>query len=136
MTQTIPYQTGKEISNLNVQYHNQTFWLTLSSMSKLFNCSTQKIYKTLKDILKKDILIIEEANMHLEVKTKNGKRSTGNFYNLDIIMAIGYMLNPKEATEFRLWSMFVIKNNIFQQAKMEYSVVGSLKRGISHLISA
>jgi hypothetical protein len=51
-------------------------------------------------------------------------------------MAIGYLLNPKEATEFRLWSMFVIKNSIFQQAKMEYSVVGSLKRGFSHLISA
>jgi hypothetical protein len=134
-THTISYQL-QEDHDLNVYYHNNTFWLTLSNMSKLFNCSTQKVFKALKEVLKKDNLDTLDVNQHLEITTNSGAKSIGNFYNLDVIMAIGYRLNPKETTEFRHWSMFVIKNFIFQQAKMEYSVVGSMKRKFTQLLSA
>lgn len=134
--QTIPYQSQADDSELNVYYHNNTFWLTLDSMSHLFNCSAQKIYTTLKEIHKKGAFSSMVVNQSIEVNLNSGKKIVGNFYNLDIIMAIGYRLNPNEATEFRLWSLFMVKNYIFQQAKMEYGVVGSLKRTFSHLLSA
>jgi len=132
----ISYQSQSDDSELNVYYHNNTFWLTLNNMSHLFNCSAQKIYSTLKEVSKKDAFGTMVVNQHIEVTSISGKKSIGNFYNLDIIMAIGYRLNPNQATEFRLWSLFMIKNYIFQQAKIQYSVVGSLKRTFSQMLSA
>ncbi len=134
--QLIPYQSQADDSELNVYYYDNTFWLTLNSMSRLFNCSAQKIYTTLKEIQQKDTFSTIVVNQYIEVTSNSGKKSIGNFYNLDIIIAIGYRLSPKEATEFRLWSLFMTKNYILQQAKMEYSVIGSLKRTFSHILSA
>ncbi len=133
-TQTIFYQPQTDQRELNVYYHDNNIWLTLNNMSRLFNCSTQKIFKALKEVLKKDNFNVLDINQHIEVPTDSGSTSIGNFYNLDVIMAIGYRLNPKQATEFRLWSMFVIKNYILQQAKIEYGLVGSLKRKFSRLL--
>lgn len=135
-TQTLSYQSQKDKKELNVYYHSNTFWLTLNSMTELFDCSASKIYLTLKDIQKSDNLDTITVNKHLEVTSISGNRSIGNFYSLDIIMAIGYRLNPKEATEFRLWSLFMIKSYILQRAKVEYGIVGSLKKSFSRLISA
>ncbi len=135
-TQTLSYQSQKNKKELNVYYHENTFWLTLNSMTELFNSSAPKIYLALKDIQKSDSLNEMTINRHLEVKSISGNKSIGNFYNLDVIMAIGYRLNPKEATEFRLWSLFMIKNYILQRAKLEYGIVGSLKKGFSRLLSA
>ncbi len=135
-TQTLSYQSQKDEKELNVYYHGNTFWLTLNSMTELFNCSASKIYLTLKEMEKCNSLNTIASNKHLEVTSISGNKSIGNFYNLDIIMAIGYRLNPKEATEFRLWSLFMIKNYILQRAKVEYGIVGSLKKGFSRLLSA
>ncbi len=134
--QLIPYQSQVDDSELNVYYHDNTFWLTLNSMSCLFNCSAQKIYVALREIQQKDVFNTMVVNQYIEVTSNSGKKSIGNFYNLDVIIAIGYRLNPKEATEFRLWSLFMTKNYMLEQVKMEYGVIGSLKRTFSHMLSA
>jgi hypothetical protein len=135
-THVLNYQPQKSLKELNVYYHKDTFWMTLESMSHLFNSDAMKVYSAFKKVLENDAFDILSSNDHIEIISENGKQIVGNFYNLDVIMAIGYILNPKEATEFRLWSMFIIKTHIRQQAKMEYSVVGSLKKGFSRLLSA
>ena len=135
-TQILSYQSQVDEKELNVYYHQHTFWLTLNSMTELLNCSASKVYSALKDIQKTDNLNTIVANQHIEVTSISGKKSIGNFYNLDVIMAIGYRLNPKEATEFRLWSLFMIKTYILQRAKIEYGIIGSLKKSFSNLLSA
>ncbi len=135
-TQTINYQPQTGLKALNVYYHRDTFWMTLESMSHLFNSDAMKVYSALKEVIENDAFDLLDSNEHIEIISEHGKQIVGNFYNLDVIMAIGYRLNPKEATEFRLWSLFVVKNYIRQQAKMEYGVVGSLKKSFSRLISA
>ncbi len=135
-TQAINYQPQNCIKELNVYYHRDTFWMTLENMSHLFNSDAMKIYTALKEVIKDDAFDLLDSNEHIEVISENGRQIVGNFYNLDVIMAIGYRLNPKEATEFRLWSLFVVKNYIRQQAKMEYGVVGSLRKSFSRLLSA
>ncbi len=135
-TQTINYQPQTGSKSLNVYYHRDTFWMTLENMSHLFNSDAMKVYTALKKVVENDAFDILDSNEHIEIISDHGKQIVGNFYNLDVIMAIGYRLNPKEATEFRLWSLFVVKNYIRQQAKMEYGVVRSLKKSFSRLISA
>ena len=132
----INYQPQSSTRELNVYYHKDTFWMTFESMSHLFDSDSMKVYGAFKEVIKENAFDILDSNAYIEVISENGIRSVGNFYNLDVIMAIGYRLNPKEATEFRLWSLFVIKNYIRQQAKMEYGVVGSLKKSFSRLLSA
>jgi hypothetical protein len=135
-TQTLSYQSQTDEKELNVYYFENTFWLTLNNMTELFNCSASNIYSALKDVQKNDNLNQMLVNQHLEVKSISGNNSIGNFYNLDIIMAIGYRLNPKEATEFRLWSLFMIKNYILQRAKLEYGIVGSLKKSFTKMLAS
>jgi hypothetical protein len=134
--QVINYQPLESSKELNIYYHKDTFWMTLESMSHLFNSDSMKVYTAFREVIKEDAFDIFDSNEHLEIINQYGSKIVGNFYNLDVIMAIGYRLNPKEATEFRLWSMFVVKNYVREQAKMEYGVVGSLKKGFSKLLSA
>jgi hypothetical protein len=135
-TRVINYQSKQGSKILNVYYHRDTFWMTLESMSHLFNSDAMKVYSAFKEVIKEDAFDILDSNEHIEVISETGSQIVGNFYNLDVIIAIGYRLNPKEATEFRLWSLFVVKNYIREQAKMEYGVVGSLKKSFSRLLSA
>jgi len=135
-TQLIPYQSQIDNQELNVYMHEGSFWMTLSCMSRLFNCSTLEVYASLKEVLRGGAFDSLNINKRLEVLTVSGTRSVGNFYNLDIILAIGYKLNPKEAAEFFLWSQFMTKSYILQSAKVEYGIVGSLKKGFSKILSA
>ena len=135
-THAINYQPQNGAKELNVYYHRDTFWMTLENMSHLFNSDAMKVYTAFKEVIEDGAFDILDSNDHIEVISENGTQIVGNFYNLDVIMAIGYRLNPKESTEFRLWSLFVVKNYIRQQAKIEYGVVGSLKKSFSRLLSA
>jgi hypothetical protein len=135
-TQVINYQPQNSQKELNVYYHRDTFWMTLESMSHIFNSDALKVYKAFKEVVEDEAFDILESNEQIEVISESGRVIIGNFYNLDVIMSIGYRLNPKEASEFRLWSLFVMKNYIREQAKMEYGVVGSLKKSFSRLLSA
>jgi hypothetical protein len=135
-TQLIPYQSHTADKELNVYMHEGSFWMTLSCVSRLFNSSTLEVYAALKDVIKGGAFDGLNINKRLEVTTVNKTRSVGNFYNLDIILAIGYKLNPKEAAEFFLWSQFMTKSYILQSAKIEYGIVGSLKKSFSKILSA
>jgi len=135
-THTINYQPQNGAKELNVYFHKDTFWMTFENMSHLFNSDAMKVYSAFKEVIKEDAFDILDSNEQIEVQSENGRQIIGNFYNLDVIMAIGYRLNPKETAEFRLWSLFVVKNYIRQQAKIEYGVVGSLKKSFSKLLSA
>ncbi len=90
-------------SNLKVYYQDRTFWMTLESIAKLFKSDSKIVFKTLKEILNSENFSEEEINRSIEILSKNGTKLFANSYNLDIVMAIGYRLNIKEATKFRIW---------------------------------
>ncbi len=116
-TQAIGYQTQVGKKQLKFYYHDDTLWLTLNNISELFNCSIQKVYGVLTKITKKSKITQASCNKYIEVTTENGKKSKGNFYNLDIIMAIGYMLNPKIAMDFYSRSLDVYKDAVIRTQK-------------------
>ena len=90
-------------------YKDETLWLSQKSMSKVFSCSTDNISLHLKNIFKEDELdensVVEESS----VTASDGKKYKTKIYNLDAIIAVGYRVNSKKATQFRIWATKVLK---------------------------
>ncbi len=90
-------------------YKDETLWLTQKGMAKVFDCSTDNISLHLKNIFKDGELdeksVVEESS----VTASDGKNYKTKIYNLDAIIAVGYRVNSKKATEFRIWATKILK---------------------------
>ena len=112
----IIYQSqNNENISVEVLYDNEDFWLTQKSMSKLFNVEVNTINYHLKEIF--DTKELEENRTIRKIRTvqTEGNRKVEreiNFYNLDAIIAVGYRVNSKEATNFRIWATKTLKEYI------------------------
>ena len=134
--QVINYNRQEDNNPVQVCFYEDTFWLTLDSMSKLFGVETRLVFETLKDILKNGSLDARAVNKKLVLTSKDGRSYEVNFFNLDVIMAIGYRLNIYEATEFRNWTIYMTKNYLLQGVRVEHGVIESLKRKISYMLDS
>ena len=90
-------------------YKDETLWLSQKSMAKVFDCSVDNISLHLKNIFKEKELnensVIEETS----ITASDGKNYKTKIYNLDAIIAVGYRVNSKKATEFRIWATKILK---------------------------
>ena len=108
----IIYQTPSGKTQIDVQLQNNTIWLTQKAMGELFECSTDNISLHLKNIYKEQELSKDSTTEDFSVVQKEGSRNikrTKTFYNLDAIIAVGYRINSKKATQFRIWATNVLK---------------------------
>ena len=88
---------------------DETIWLTQKAMGELFGCSTDNIGLHLKNIftsVELDELSVTEKN---SATAADGKNYLTKFYNLDAIIAVGYRVNSKRATQFRQWATTILK---------------------------
>ena len=88
---------------------DETIWLTQKAMGELFGCSTDNIGLHLKNIFTSgelDELSVTEKN---SATAADGKNYLTKFYNLDAIIAVGYRVNSKRATQFRQWATTILK---------------------------
>ncbi len=114
----ILYHTENENVSVNALIKNETIWLTQQAMAELFNVDRTSITKHLNNIFKEDELNEQEVCEKIAHTTKHGfiegKTQTKevNFYNLDAIIAVGYRVNSKRATKFRIWATNVLKEYI------------------------
>jgi len=91
-------------------YKDETLWLTQKGMSKVFGCSTDNISLHLKNIFKDNELDENLAVEDSSVTASDGKKYKTKIYNLDAIIAVGYRINSKKATEFRIWATKILKD--------------------------
>lgn len=109
----IIYQSqNNENISIEVLYDNEDFWLTQKSMSKLFNVAENNITYHLQNIFKTGELEQEAVTQKIRVTASDGKKYNTNFYSLDAIIAVGYRVNSKEATDFRIWATKTLKEYI------------------------
>lgn len=97
-------QNNQNIS-VEVLYDEEDFWLTQKSMSKLFNVAENNITYHLQNIFKTKELEQDSVTQKIRVTASDGKKYNTNFYSLDAIIAVGYRVNSKEATNFRIWAL-------------------------------
>ena len=93
-------------------YKDETLWLTQKGMSKVFDCTTDNISLHLKNIFKDKELDETSVTENSSVTASDGKTYKTKIYNLDAIIAVGYRVNSKKATEFRIWATTVLKEYI------------------------
>ncbi len=109
----IIYQSqNNENISVEVLYNEEDFWLTQKSMSKLFNVAENNITYHLQNIFKTEELEQEAVTQKIRVTASDGKKYNTNFYSLDAIIAVGYRVNSKEATDFRIWATKTLKEYI------------------------
>ena len=121
----IIYQTPDGVTNLDVRLENETIWLTQAQIAELFGTKRQAITKHLKNIFQDAELEEYSVCSILEHTAKDGKMYQTKFYSLDAILSVGYRVNSKNATQFRIWANKVLKEYIVkgyainQRAKVE-----------------
>jgi hypothetical protein len=109
------YQTIDSNINVEVTYIDETFWLTQKAIAQLFGVEKAAISKHLSNIFDSGEIIKESSVSILETVQMEGKRKVSRkveFYNLDAIIAVGYRVNSKQATQFRIWATKTLREFI------------------------
>lgn len=113
--QFLIYNTPDEDVSINAVVKDETIWLTQKAMSELFEVGIPSISKHLKNIFedgeleeKVVVSILETTTEHGAIAGKTQTKPT-NFYNLDAIISVGYRVNSRKATNFRIWATGVLK---------------------------
>ena len=110
--QLILYETNDGKVTLNVTFHNESFWLPQKAIANLFGVEVPAISKHLKNIFESGELDEVSVISKMETTASDGKNYSTSFYNLDAIIAVGYRVNSKQATQFRIWATQTLKEFI------------------------
>ena len=112
--QIVFYQHQGTNVNLNVTYKDENFWLTQKLIAQLFGVEVPAISKHLKNIFDSGELNENTVISKMETTATDGKNYLTTFYNLDAIIAVGYRVNSKQATQFRIWATQTLKEFIIK----------------------
>lgn len=99
---------------IEVRMENDTVWLTQAQIAELFGVKQPAISKHLKNIFTSGELMMNSVHSILEYTASDGKIYQTSFYNLDAILSVGYRVNSKNATQFRIWANKVLKDYLLK----------------------
>jgi len=111
------YQTTDSNINVEVTYIDESFWLTQKAIAELFGVDVRTVNEHLQNIFNTNELVKISTNRKIRIVQKEGNRNVNreiDFYNLDAIIAVGYRVNSKQATQFRIWATKTLKEFIIK----------------------
>ncbi|SFB07215.1 virulence RhuM family protein [Selenomonas ruminantium] len=120
--QFLLYQAEAEQVSVNALIREDNIWLTQKSMGVLFGCSADNVSLHLKHIYADGELVKEATAEEISVVAQEGQRSVKRkqtFYNLDAIISVGYRVNSKRATHFRIWATKILKEYMLKGFVMD-----------------
>ncbi len=101
---------------------DETIWLTQKAMAELFGCSVDNISLHLKNIYEDGELTTDATTEEFSTVQQEGLRMVNrkrSFYNLDAIISVGYRVNSRRATQFRIWATGVLKEYMIKGFAMD-----------------
>ena len=116
------YQTDDGLSKLNVTMKDETVWLSLEQMSELFQRDKSTISKHIKNIFEEGELVQDSTVAKNATVQKEGDRLVTRdvtYYNLDVIISVGYRVKSLRGTQFRIWATSVLKEYIIKGFAMD-----------------
>lgn len=111
------YATPSGAVRVEVVFEKETFWLSQKKMAELFGVESQTITYHLKEIYKSGELKDLATTRKIRVVQPEGGRGVArgiSLYNLDAIIAVGYRVNSREATQFRIWATQVLREYLIK----------------------
>jgi hypothetical protein len=123
--QFLLYKSDKGDIKVDVLLENETIWMPQTKIAELFEVKVPAVFKHLKNIFESGELdekvvvsILEITTQHGAIAEKTQVKPT-KFYNLDAIIAVGYRVNSKRATQFRIWATSILKEHIIKGYTMD-----------------
>ncbi len=119
------YHSEESDVSVNAVVQNESIWVTQKAMADLFAVNTPAISKHLKNIFLEGELDEDVVVSKMEITTQHGaiegktQTKTVNFYNLDAIISVGYRVNSRQATKFRIWATGVLKEYMIKGFAMD-----------------
>lgn len=121
------YTTPEGVTRVEVFFQDETFWLSQRRLSDLFGVEVPTINYHLKEIYKSGELAEAATIRKIRIVQTEGGRQVNrdvDFYNLDAIISVGYRVNSREATQFRIWATqtlreFIIKGFVLDDVRLK-----------------
>ena len=119
------FRTDDETINVEVRFEDETAWLTQDQMSVLFSKSKSTINEHIKNVFKEGELDEKEVVRKFRITTPHGaiegktQSHEVNFYNLDVIISVGYRVKSLRGTQFRQWATKRLKEYIVKGFTMD-----------------
>lgn len=122
-------ESGPELA---IQLQNDSFWLTQAQIASLFGTQRPAITKHLRNIFNTAELSQKAVCSILEHTASDGKTYKTQYYNLDAVIAVGYRVNSKRATQFRIWATgrlrdYLLKGFLVNQDRLKEQSQAKLK---------
>ncbi len=105
----IMYTTEDGITKVEVTFDNDTVWLSIDQMAELFQRDKSVIGKHVRNIFKEQELVKETVWAKFAYTASDGKTYQVDYYNLDVIISVGYRVKSFRGTQFRIWATNVLK---------------------------
>ena len=106
------YTTEDGITKVEVTFDNDTVWLSLDQIAELFQKNKSTISRHIKNIFSEGELLAEATVAKFATVQKEGNRTVErqiDFYNLDVIISVGYRVKSLRGTQFRIWATNILK---------------------------
>ena len=117
MNNVISYSNGEISIDVNFDYENETIWLTQAQIAELYQVDRTRITRHINNIYN-DCELIENSTCaeNAQVQFEGNRKVIRNikFYNLDMIISIGYRVNSKRGIEFRRWVTNILKQYMYK----------------------
>ena len=119
LTEFLLYSTPGENVKVEVILNNETVWLSQKSIAQLFGVQVPAISKHLKNIFETGELEEDSVISILETTATDNKKYQVRYFNLDAIISVGYRVNSRQATKFRIWATQTLKEYIIKGFVMD-----------------
>nr|WKN34404.1 virulence protein RhuM/Fic/DOC family protein [Tunicatimonas sp. TK19036] len=127
------YQSPDNQIALKVSLDQETVWLTQAQMSELFSQTKQNISLHIGNIFKDGELEKDSVVKESLTTAGDGKKYKTKFYNLDVIISVGYRVKSKRGTEFRIWATQRLKDYLVQGYAINESRLAQKQQEVQHL---
>lgn len=131
------YQTNDGETSIDVRLEGETVWLSQSQLSELFNTDRTSILRHIKNIYKTEELDESTTCAFFAQVRKEGLRVVTRqipYYNLDMIISVGYRVNSKRGTQFRIWANKVLKNYLVKGYAINDKITQKKYKELSQLV--
>jgi len=106
------YQTPDGATSLAVHLEKETVWLTLNQISDLFRRDKSVISRHLHNVFREGELLRKSVVAKYATTAADGKTYQTEYFNLDVIISVGYRVKSQQGTQFRIWATNVLKDHI------------------------
>lgn len=117
-----------ETIKLEVKLNSDTVWLTIDQMSQLFCRDKSVIGKHIRNVFREGELEKKSVSAKFAYTASDGKVYQVDFYNLDVIISVGYRVKSQRGTQFRIWATSILRDHLLKGYSINHQLVAMQER--------